>query len=161
MGTLSAGKQRRARQKTQKRQRELLIRAGVFGSIVVAVLAGAAYFLLPLFSPKESGIIARGESKVVNIQAAMDGFDIYEIRGKVGDTITVNLRSLDNKYHTDGGGKHQFAIDELGVNIIAEPLSVSSGTFTVTQAGVYPFYCDICCGGRANPSMNGKLIVEA
>ena len=25
----------------------------------------------------------------------------------------------------------------------------------------YTFYCDICCGGRANPSMQGTLIVEA
>jgi len=83
------------------------------------------------------------------------------IRVKAGETVQVNLRSLDNEHHTDGAGKHQFAIDELGVNIIANPLSVSSGTFVATKAGTYTFYCDICCGGKANPTMNGKFIVEA
>lgn len=161
MGKPPTSKQKRERQRARKRQRELLIRIGTFGSILVAVLFAAVYFLLPVFSPKESGITQSGNTRVVNIQAAMDGFDIYEIRAKVGDTITVNLRSLDNEYHVDGGGKHQFAIDELGVSIIAEPLSTSQGTFTVTKAGEYTFYCDVCCGGKANPAMVGKLIVEA
>ncbi len=119
------------------------------------------YFLAPAFEPKASGITQSGNVKTVNIQAAMDGFDMQEIRVKVGETVKVNLRSLDNEHHTDGGGKHQFAIDELGVNIIANPLSVNSGTFVATKAGTYTFYCDICCGGKANPTMNGKLIVDA
>src|SRR3972149_2301788 len=28
-------------------------------------------------------------------------------------------------------------------------------------AGVYDYYCDVCCGGKANPTMRGKLIVES
>ena len=74
--------------------------------------------------------------------------------------MTIRLSSLDNSHHTDGGGKHQWAVDELGVNIVAQPLGSQYATFTPQQAGSYTFYCDICCGGRANPSMNGTLVVE-
>ena len=43
----------------------------------------------------------------------------------------------------------------------AQPESSNYATFTPDAPGEYTFYCDICCGGRANPTMNGKLIVEA
>ena len=125
------------------------------------VIVAVVYFLAPVFAPKESGITESSNAKIVNIQAAMDGFDMQEIRVKLGETVKVNLRSLDNEMHTDGAGKHQFAIEELGVNIVAQPLSVASGTFVASKAGTFTFYCDICCGGKANPTMNGKLIVDA
>lgn len=83
------------------------------------------------------------------------------IEAKVGQPITVNLRSLDTPYHSDGGGKHQFAINELDVSIIAPPKGIAQATFTPTKSGTYQFYCDICCGGRANPSMQGELVVTA
>lgn len=90
----------------------------------------------------------------------MDGFDQYEIHVKVGEPVTIRLTSLDNTHHTDGGGKHQWAVDELGVDIIAPALGSNYATFTPQEAGTYTFYCDICCGGRANPTMNGSFIVE-
>lgn len=151
----------RQRQETRARQSKRLTRAAAFGAIVLIVIVSAGYFLLPVLTPKPSGVIESVSGKVVNIQAAMDGFDLKEIRAKVGETLTVNLRSLDTSNHTDGGGKHQFQIEELGVNIITEPLSVNSGTFTVTKPGTYTYYCGICCGGKANPTMNGELIVES
>lgn len=160
MSSALARKRERAHQEQRTRKNKQIIRLGVFTVIVTAVIVAVVYFLAPVFAPKESGITQSGNVKVVNIQAAMDGFDIKEIRAKVGETIKVNLRSLDNQYHTDGEGKHQFAIDELGVDIITNPLSVNSGAFTPAKAGTYTFYCDICCGGKANPTMNGKLIVE-
>jgi heme/copper-type cytochrome/quinol oxidase subunit 2 len=97
---------------------------------------------------------------VIDVEAAMNGFNMYEIRVPVNEPVTIRLTSLDNTHHTDGGGKHQWAVDELGVDIIAPALGSSYATFTPTEAGSYTFYCDICCGGRANPSMNGTLIVE-
>ncbi|MBI3460116.1 cupredoxin domain-containing protein, partial [Candidatus Acetothermia bacterium] len=39
--------------------------------------------------------------------------------------------------------------------------STAEATFTPTKPGTYEFYCNICCGGKANPSMQGKLIVES
>lgn len=91
----------------------------------------------------------------------MGGFSQAEIRVKAGKPVTVRLTSLDNSHHTDGGGQHQWAVDELGVSIVAPPLGSNWATFTPLESGVYTFYCDICCGGRANPTMQGKLIVEA
>ena len=155
-----ARKHQRLAQEAHVRQAQQVGRIAGFGVIVLLVGAAVVYLLAPLFAAQPSGIVEDGNTETVNIQGAMDGFDIKEIHTRVGETVKVNLRSMDNSMHSDGGGKHQFAIDELGVNIVAQPLSISSGTFTPAKAGVYTFYCDICCGGRANPTMNGKLIVE-
>lgn len=155
-----AHKRELQRKKARERQIKNVARLAAFSAIILVVILAVAFFLLPVLTPKASGITKNANGSVVNIQAAMDGFDITEIRAQVGATVTVNLQSLDNEHHTDGGGKHQFAIDEFGVNIIAQPLSSSSQTFTPTKAGVYTYYCDICCGGKANPTMVGKLIVE-
>ncbi len=153
---------RRERIERQNRSRQLgkILRVSVFSGVVVGVVLAIMFFLAPVFSAPASGITQNGNTKVINIQAAMDGFDMQTIRVKLDETVKVNLKSLDNEHHTDGGGKHQFAIDEFGVNIITDPLSVNSGTFVASKAGTYTFYCDICCGGKANPTMNGKLIVE-
>ncbi|MBI4786318.1 MAG: cupredoxin domain-containing protein [Chloroflexi bacterium] len=156
-----ARKRARVRQDARTRQTKQFLRIGAFTAVVTLVIAAVVYFLAPVFAPKESGITATANAKIVNIQAAMDGFDMQEIRVKLGETVKVNLRSLDNEHHTDGGGQHQFAIEELGVNVVAQPLSVASGTFVASNAGTYTYYCDICCGGKANPTMNGKLIVES
>lgn len=144
-------------------------RAWAFAAIVVAVLGAAAWFLKPVLWPASPAVGEVGEN-VVRIEADMAGFyvagpsheshDKPVIKAKVGEPLTVRLVSLDNRFHTDGGGRHQFAIDELGVNIIAPPLGMAEATFTPTEPGVYEFYCDICCGGRANPTMQGQLIVE-
>jgi len=91
----------------------------------------------------------------------MGGFSTSEIQAKAGRPLTVRLTSVDNRFHTDGGGKHQFAIDALGVDIIAPPLGTREATFTPKEPGIYEYYCDVCCGGRANPTMVGKLIIEA
>ena len=133
------------------------MRAVVFYSIVAAALAGAVFLLKP-------AVFGRGpdpDAAIVDIAADMGGFDRSVIRVRAGEPVTIRLTSMDNRFHTDGGGKHQFAVDELGVNIIARPLGSASKTFTPSEPGTYVFYCDICCGGRANPTMSGKLIVEA
>lgn len=160
MSSSLARKRAQARQEKRAQKTKQIIRLAVFTTIVAGVLVAIVYFLAPVFAPKESGITQDANAKVVNVQAGMDGFDMQEIRVKVGEMVKVNLRSLDNEHHTDGGGKHQFAIDELKFNVVAQPLSVASATFTPTQPGTYTYYCDICCGGKANPTMNGKLIVE-
>ena len=128
-----------------------------YASIVVLVLGFATYLLISAFS---SPVPAPAEN-TIDISASMSGFDQDIVRVKVGDTVTIRLTSLDNSHHTDGGGQHQWAVDELGLDVIAPPLGSNFITFTATEAGSYEFYCDICCGGRANPTMQGTLIVEA
>ena len=135
-------------------------RPWAFGAVVLAVLGTAFWLLKPEFFPTEPALAGDEEANVILVQADMAGIYPKEIRVKAGEPVTVRLRSLDNRFHRDGGGKHQFAIDELGVDIIAQPLSTAEATFTPTEPGEYEYYCDICCGGRANPTMVGKLIVE-
>ena len=145
-----------ARQRAQTRQK--LVRVLMFGVIVVGVLTVAGSLLYSAFSRPKLEALA---GNVIDIAADMSGFDVKLVRVKVGEPVTIRLTSLDNSHHTDGGGKHQWAVDELGVNVIAQPESANVMTFTPDKPGTYVYYCDICCGGRANPSMQGTLIEEA
>ena len=148
---------REERQQIQRRQRRRRrMRAATFSVIGVLVLGAAGYLLFDAFWKPA---LSRMAGNVIDISADMGGFSRKEVRIKAGEPVTVRLRSLDNSHHTDGGGKHQWAVDELRVNIIAPPEGSSSKTFTPAKPGTYTFYCDICCGGRANPTMSGRLIV--
>ena len=138
-----------------KKQR---IRSTVFAVLVIGVLGLAGYYLKSAFFRPPPEPMA---GNVIDVEASMSGFDKTEIRVKAGAPVTIRLTSLDNSHHTDGGGKHQWAVDELGVDVIAQPESSNTVTFTPDKAGTYTFYCDICCGGKANPTMNGQIVVEA
>jgi cytochrome c oxidase subunit II len=147
--------EREARQRAQRRRNR--VRAVAFVAIVVLVLGAAGALLASAFAVPELEALP---GKVIDIAADMSGFNIKDVRVRAGEPVTVRLTSLDNSHHTDGGGKHQWAVDELGVSIVAPPEGTNFATFTPDKPGSYTFYCDICCGGRANPTMQGKLIVE-
>ena len=140
------------------RQRRRRARVAAFAVVAVLVLGTAGYLLAKAFWRPELPQMA---GKVIDIAADMSGFNQKVVRLSVGEPVTVRLTSLDNSHHTDGGGRHQWAVDELGVDIVAPPMGSSYKTFTPDKPGTYTFYCDICCGGRANPTMSGKLIVVA
>lgn len=146
---------RQIRKEARIRQRRA--RMIVFAGVVVVVLGLAGYYLVQAFSRPDLQPMA---GTVIDISASMSGFDMKEIRVKAGEPVTIRLTSLDNSHHTDGGGKHQWAVDELDVDVIAQPESTNYVTFTPDKPGTYTFYCDICCGGKANPTMNGQIIVE-
>lgn len=152
MAKLSRAARRHSRQRQQR------IRSIVFALIVVGVFGLAGDYLYSAFFRPAPPPMA---GNVIDVAADMGGFDQPEIKVKAGEPVTIRLTSLDNSHHTDGGGKHQWAVAELGVDIVAQPESSNYATFIPDKAGEYTFYCDICCGGRANPTMNGKLIVES
>ena len=102
------------------------------------------------------------DAAAVQVHASMGGFDPRALTVKAGQTVKIELSSMDNSMHSDGGGWHQFAIDALGINWKVGPLSTQVFEFTApATAGTYSWYCDICCGGKENPSMQGKLTVTA
>jgi heme/copper-type cytochrome/quinol oxidase subunit 2 len=137
--------------------RQKRIRSSIFVVVLVGVLGLTSFYLVKAFFRPAPAPMA---GNVIDVQASMSGYDQKEIRVKLGEPVTIRLTSLDNEHHTDGGGKHQWAIDELGVDVIAQSESSNYVTFTPEKAGTFTFYCDICCGGKANPTMNGQLIVE-
>ena len=140
-----------------QRARHKKVRAITFGVILVTVLGLSVALLVSAFLPKTPSPAAN----TIDISADMGGFNMPEIRVKAGQPVTIRLTSLDGPHHTDGGGKHQWAVDEFSVSVVAPAEGTNLATFTPDKPGTYTYYCDICCGGRANPTMQGKLIVEA
>ena len=143
---------------SRARRNRRRVRATAFTVVSVLVLGTAGYLLARAFWKPDLAPMA---GNVIDIAADMSGFNQKVVRVRVGEPVTVRLTSLDGSHHTDGGGKHQWAVDELGIDIVAPPLGSKYTTFTPAKSGTYTFYCDICCGGRANPTMSGKLIVAA
>lgn len=152
-GRTQGQRQRRSHQPRRRRK----------GRTVYVVLAGVAVAVVGWLTlrPFVSGGVGQERGRVILVKADMAGFQPKVIRATAGETITLELKSLDTPFHTDGGGKHQLAIDALGVDLIAPPGGTRKATLTVSEPGVYPFYCSVCCGGKANPSMWGRLIVRA
>jgi cytochrome c oxidase subunit 2 len=147
---------RLARERTHRRQQRL--RGIAFAVVLVVVLGLAGWLLVSAFARPKLAPLA---GNVIDVAASMDGFDKTRITVKVGQPVTMRLTSLDNSMHTDGGGQHQWAVDAFKVSVVAPPEGSNTVTFTPDKVGTYTFYCDICCGGRANPSMQGTLVVEA
>jgi len=133
---------------------ERSIRAIGYLLSILIVLGTAGYLVTSGFSSRVP------TSETVDLIASMNGFSQNEVRVKAGTMVTIRLTSTDNRFHSDGGGQHQWAVDQLGLNLIAPPEDSSSITFKANSPGVYTFYCDICCGGRDTPTMQGTLLVE-
>ena len=105
---------------------------------------------------------AATDTTAVQVHASMGGFEPAELTVKAGQTVKVELSSMDTSMHSDGGGRHQFAIDDLGIDWQVGPLSSEVFEFTAPATpGTFTWYCDICCGGKENPSMRGTLTVAA
>jgi len=119
-------------------------------SLTVLGLA-VALFLAPY--------IRSAQSKAT-LEISMSGWSPTVINAKAGQPVTITMINLDNKFHTDGGGWHGFTVPAFGVNERVAPKQTRTFAFTPTRAGKYLFYCGICCGGKDNPFMRGKLIVS-
>jgi heme/copper-type cytochrome/quinol oxidase subunit 2 len=150
MAQLTKTERRRKIRTVRSRKRAIL-----FGIIAFVVVGLTGYLLWRPFAPVPA------TAADVRIQTTMEGFIPGVIRAKVGQPITIQLVNRDTPFHTDGGGWHQFAIEELGVNAKVGPESTQLVTLTPTRAGTYEFYCDVCCGGKESPSMRGRLEVSA
>lgn len=149
----SAGSNRKQEAARRPSRRNVL----TFGLIAAGALGGAGYLLWPAIRQTSPGDSADAKP----IAVSMSGFSPNRISARAGQKITLRLINKDNGLHTDGGGWHQFAIDELRLSYKVAPLQTSEISFIVDKPGTYDFYCDVCCGGKANPYMHGKLVVEA
>ena len=133
------------------------LRLAAFAVIALVVGGGA----IGLVVSRLQGPAAT-DTTAVQVHASMGGFDPPALTVQAGQVVKVELSSMDTSMHSDGGGWHQFAIDALGINWKVGPLSNKVFEFTApATAGTYSWYCDVCCGGKENPSMQGKLTVAA
>jgi cytochrome c oxidase subunit 2 len=123
--------------------------------VVVAVLGLAGVFLFGFYQRT-----APTAATAVPVRISMSGFAPKEIRVKAGQPVQIELINMDNSAHTDGGGWHNFVVEQLGLNEKVAPTKRMVITLTPLQPGEYDFYCDICCGGKENPYMHGRLIVS-
>lgn len=133
--------------KATSKKRGLLI--GLAGLTVVAL--AVALFMAPYI---------RGASSAATLEISMSGWSPAVINAKAGQPVAITMINMDNQFHTDGGGWHAFTVPAFGVDERVAPKKTLSFTFTPTEAGEYVFYCGICCGGKENPFMRGKLIVS-
>lgn len=127
----------------------------LFAVLVVAVVLVAGTMLL---QSMQKGVPIDTTAKVVRV--SMSGFDPATITWKAGTPLKIDIINMDNQYHQDGGGNHNFAMDDFAMNITVEPLGQQVFSVPTSTPGTYGWYCSVCCGGRESPSMNGRLVVE-
>ena len=130
-------------------------RKAVFAVVLVVVFASAAGMLLQ--SAQKGAPI---DATATAVRVSMSGFNPATITVKAGTPLKIDLINMDNQYHTDAGGWHNFAMDDFAMNVTVEPLGQAVFTVPTSTPGTYGWYCSTCCGGRESPSMNGRVIVE-
>ncbi|MBI4491651.1 MAG: cupredoxin domain-containing protein [Chloroflexi bacterium] len=131
----------------------LRARALVFFALAVASLGAVGLLLWPRGG--EAGPVDQ------SLEVSMNGFSAPVVTAQSGQALRVRLVNPDSQFHTDGNGWHQFAIPALGIDARVAPRSETVVELPAAEPGDYPFYCDICCGGKENPTMQGTLRVQA
>lgn len=124
------------------------------GTIVAAILAIGLFLGFGDFLGRPAAT-----DEVQSVRMSMAGFEPQMIHAKAGETVTLELWTTDAAPHLEGG-VHTLISDELG--IYEELPAESRKTVTLEmpiEPGTYDVYCDTCCGGKAAPTMHGRLHV--
>lgn len=144
-------------------RRSARIRAAGFGLVVTAVLGVGVYLAAgDLLGQRD----AATSSDAVPVRLSMAGFTPSDIRIPAGETVALELWTTDTAPHLERG-VHTMISDELGIHEELPAAGMTGESRRIVRItapdspGVYDIYCDTCCGGKASPSMHGRLIVEA
>jgi cytochrome c oxidase subunit 2 len=129
----------------------LPVRVGVF--LALSLTVALAAFLVWPHTPTATA--------AQRVTVDMAGFHPANLSATAGQPIQIQIINPDSSMHSDGGGWHELAIPELGIDAKIAPRSDKTIDIPATPAGEYAFYCDVCCGGKDNPSMQGVLKVTA
>ncbi len=144
------------RTQPQRRSSSFGSRVAVFAILALALAGGAVYALWP----KELGT-ADAAPVDVTLRIDMGGFTPATLTAPANTRLRVRIVNPDSSMHSDGGGIHGFTIVKLGVDALIQPETTQVVTIPASAAGDYAFYCDTCCGGKENPSMQGLLKLKA
>ena len=138
------------------------IRKTGFGLVVVVVLAAGVYLAFGDFLGRRG---ATTTADAIGVQSSMAGFG-PPIHVKAGQAVKLDWWTNDAAIHLQGG-VHTMISEELGLHEEL-PAAGPSGesrrlvAFTAPMTpGAYDIYCDTCCGGKASPTMHGKIVVDA
>ena len=144
------------RKRPQRRSSSFPLRLAVFAVLAIAVAGGAAYALWPRdLATTDTGAVD------LTLRVEMSGFTPASLTAPAGRSLRVRIVNPDNAHHTDGGGVHGFTIVALGIDARIQPETTAVVTIPAAGPGDYAFYCDTCCGGKENPSMQGVLKIRA
>lgn len=144
------------RKRPQRRRSTFPLRLAVFGVLALALVGGAIYALWP------KGLVTTDPEPVdVTLRIDMGGFTPPNLTAPAGRPVRVRIINPDNAHHTDGAGIHGFTIVALGIDARVQPETTKVITIPAASPGDYAFYCDTCCGGKENPSMQGVLKIRA
>jgi plastocyanin len=101
-----------------------------------------------VFDPVETEL---ADVRIVAVEAGSYYFEPNEINVKVGDTVRIEMTSVDMM--------HDLVIDDLGVRMpITQMGQTASIEFTAEEAGEYQFYCSVA--DHRQRGQIGKFIVE-
>ena len=142
-------------------ERESFYLTGRTKKALFAIAIAAAFIVAGAMLLRDVGQSTPIDASATPVHVSMSGFEPATITVKAGALLKIDLINMDNQYHTDGGGWHNFAMDDFSMNISVEPSGQKVFTVPTSSPGTYGWYCSVCCGGRASPAMNGRLIVEA
>ena len=144
-------------------RRSRRIRQGAFGLVIAGVLAIGGYLAFGDLAGQRG---AATTAEVIPVRLSMAGFTPSEVKVPAGQTVSLELWTTDAAAHLHNG-VHTMISDALGIYEelpAAGPTGESRKVVTITtptEPGTYDIYCDTCCGGKASPSMHGKLTVTA
>jgi cytochrome c oxidase subunit 2 len=157
MTTTSTSADRRAARRAAASHRNAdRTRPILFGTIVVAVLVVGGFLAFGDFFNRP----AADTTGAIDVQSSMAGFTPSVITVKAGSTATLSWWTRDAAIHLEGG-VHTMISPELGLD---ESLPAEGRRFVTwvvpNKPGTYDVWCDSCCGGKASPTMHGKIVVE-
>jgi len=89
--------------------------------------------------------------KEIDVIAKRWEFSPNPIRVRKGDTVILNIKSIDVA--------HGFAIPDFGISERLSPGETTRIEFIADKRGVFRFFCNVQCGS-GHGSMFGQLIVE-
>lgn len=126
------------------------VRLALFIAVVGLVVGTAAWLLRPRIADMEADL---------SVRVTMAGFDPAQLAVPAGQRFSVQFINADSEFHP-GGAMHQFAAPDLGIDVLIPPRESRVVALPALAPGTYIFYCNVCCGGKDAPTMQGSLEVS-
>ncbi len=119
-------------------------RTSILGASFAAALA-----VLVARAPSASA--ASAQERIVAVTAERFKFTPAVIELRAGETVVLEITSLDRK--------HGFQVPDLNVDESIEPGKVTRVRVTAAKAGTIPFHCSVFCGS-GHEEMAGEIVVR-